>query len=210
MKQFDDVIKRFIGDSVSKIHTTTIGRVVKVSEKTIDIQPVINLIYNGEDLPLPVLAEVPPVFMQGGTSYTAHPIAVGDYALVVFTERAYDRWYSGTDGVRPPELRMHDYSDGFAIVGINTLADAITIPAVITQIGDTYQQGNYEHDGDRVQTGHQTVNGNVIINGNLTVNGDIGCTGRLTVATATIGGIDFGTHTHSGVQTGSGSTGVPQ
>jgi len=170
MKQLDDVIKRFINDSVSKLHTVTIGRVVKVSTKTIDVQPVINLIYNGEDLELPVLAEVPPVFMQGGGSYTAHPIAVGDYALVIFTERAYDRWYEGVDGVRPPELRMHDYSDGFAIVGINPLSGAIDIPSVITQIGDAYQSGNYEHIGNVMQTGDNNQTGDYILNGNLTFN----------------------------------------
>lgn len=230
MKQLDEVIKRFINDAVAKIHTATIGRVVKVSAKTIDVQPVINLIYNGRDLPLPVLAEVPPVFMQGGGSYTAHPIAIGDYALVVFTERAFDRWYDGVDGVRPPELRMHDYSDGFAIVGVNPLAAALDIPQVIQQTGDTNYDGNHTHQGDNEQTGNYTltgnqeVNGNVTINGNLTVNGDITCTGTLTVPTimtanvtasggVSIAGVDFGTHTHPYTWTdpaGSGNTGEPQ
>jgi hypothetical protein len=123
--------------------------------------------------------------MQGGTSYTAHPISVGDYALVVFCERSFDRWYLGADGVRPPELRMHDYSDGFAFVGVNPLSKAIEIPTVIKQVGDTHQTGDYVHIGNRTQTGDFTLNGNLTINGNLTVTGD-----------ATIGGISFLSHVH--------------
>lgn len=221
MKQLTDIIHRHILDALSDTHTSLVGKVVKVDATTIDIQPVTNLVYKGKDLKLPVFSKVPPVFMQGGGSYTAHPIAVGDYALIVFTERSFDRWYAGVDDARPPEFRMHDYSDGFAIVGINPELSAITIPTVITHIGDTYQEGDYEHLGNRTQTGDHTQTGNMTITGDLTVDGDITCTGTLTVPTimtssitasvgVSIAGIDFGTHTHGGVQTGTGSTGGPQ
>lgn len=207
MSQLNEAIQKMIIDALSNTHTATVGRVVKVNEKTIDVQPVINMVYNGEDIVLPVFAEVPPVFMQGGGSYTAHPIAVGDYALLVFSERSFDRWYSGSDEVRPPELRMHDYSDAFAFVGVNTLSDAITIPDVITQVGDTDKTGNHVHNGN------YTLTGNMVINGNLTVNGDINCTGTLTVPNinatvgATIGGIPFATHVHP--ENDGGNTGTP-
>jgi len=55
------------------------------------------------------------------------------------------------------------------------------------------------------------VGGNVTIDGNLAVGGTAQIAGAATLAGgATIGGIDFGTHTHGGVQPGSGSTGGPQ
>jgi len=127
--------------------------------------------------------------MQGGGSYSAHPIVPGDYCLLLVSERSFDRWYSGADFQLPPEYRTHDYSDCFALVGVNPLATAITIPSISTQQGD------------------HVTNGNETINGNLTVNGDIVCTGRITCANATIAGIDFLTHVHGGVQTGSGTTG---
>jgi hypothetical protein len=190
MTELNEVIQLHILEALAKTHTSTVGRVVKVNATTVDIQPVINMVYKGEDLALPVFAEVPPVFMQGGTSYTAHPVKKGDYALVVFTERSFDRWYSGSDGARPPELRMHDYSDGFAFVGVNPASKAIQIPAVITQIGDTYQQGNYEHIGNRTQVGNFTLTGNMIINGNLNV------TGQITAGSAVIGGVTFNSHVH--------------
>jgi phage baseplate assembly protein gpV len=90
-----------------------------------------------------------------------------------------------------------DYSDAFALVGVNNLAGAKTIPTVIELIGDALVQGNHTH------TGNYDLTGNMTINGNLTVNGDITCTGKLTVDTAQIGGIDFATHVHSqGVDSG--------
>lgn len=205
-----DTINDAINHAMANLHTATIARVSGVGATTISVQPVINREVNGESIRLPEFVDVPPLFMQGGASHTTYPIAIGDYCLLIFTERCFDRWYEGQDFRRPPELRMHDYSDGFAIVGINPKASALTIPDVITQVGDTHQEGNYEHTGDVEQTGDYTLDGDMTINGNLTVNGDITCTGTLMVPTAVIGGIDFATHVHGGVTSGSGSSGVPQ
>lgn len=200
--QLNDIIKMAIDNALLNTHTATIGRVVKVNDTTIDVQPVINHVHNGVDIQLPVFPQVPPVFLQGGSSYDAHPIAVGDYCLLIIVERCFDQWYAGSDLVRPPEKRMHDYSDAFAIVGINPLATAKQIPSNIKRVGDSDVTGDYNHDGN------YTLNGNMTINGDLTVNGDITCTGRLTVANATIAGIDFAGHVHGGVQTGGSNTGV--
>ena len=131
-------------------------------------------VVDGQKIELPEFKAVPPMFMQGGGSYTAHPIAVGDYALLIFTERCFDNWYGGVDNETPLEYRMHDYSDGFAIVGVNPLGGAIAIPDRITHIGDAYQEGDYEHEGDREQTGNFDLTGNMTITGDLTVTGNGG------------------------------------
>jgi len=197
-----DIIADAIGEALSNLHTATIAKVTAVQEKTISVQPVINRVVDGKSITLPQFTKVPPLFMQGGGSYTAHPIAVGDYCLLILTERCFDRWYSGSDFQDPAEFRMHDYSDGIAIVGINPQAGALTIPSVIQQTGDTNQDGDYTRQGSLVQIGDMTITGNLHVDGNIT------CTGKLTAATATIGGIDFGTHTHPGDS--GGTTGGPQ
>ena len=197
-----DIIADAIGEALSNLHTATIAKVTAVQEKTISVQPVINRVVDGKSITLPQFTKVPPLFLQGGGSYTAHPIAVGDYCLLILTERCFDRWYSGSDFQDPAEFRMHDYSDGIAIVGINPQAGALTIPSVIQQTGDTNQDGDYNRQGSLVQIGDMTITGNLHVNGNIT------CTGKLTAATATIGGIDFGTHTHPGDS--GGTTGGPQ
>ncbi|MDF1593739.1 MAG: Gp138 family membrane-puncturing spike protein [Desulfobacterales bacterium] len=190
-KQLTDTINAALHFTLANLHTATIARVVKVREKTIDVQPVINREVDGESIKLPLFVKVPPVFMQGGSSYSAHPIAAGDYCLLVFTERCFDRWYSGQDERSPAEYRMHDYSDGFAIVGLNPQAVAKTIPTVITHIGDTYaagdyeQIGNYTHTGNRVQTGNHTQTGDFTLTGNMLVDGNITCTGTIAAANFT-------------------------
>ena len=227
-RELTDVLNDAIGEALSNLHTATIAKVTGVQAKTISVQPVINRVVAGRSIELPEFTMVPPVFMQGGGSYTAHPIAVGDYCLLILTERCFDRWYDGADFQSPAEFRMHDYSDGLAIVGVNPLASAITIPSVIQQTGDTNQDGDYTHQGDRTQTGDQTIIGNLHVDGNVTVTGNITCQGTIaagnytglaggamtasvsieTTADVVASGISLNSHTHPGDS--GGTTGGPQ
>ena len=223
-----DIIADAIGEALSNLHTATIAKVTAVQEKTISVQPVINRVVDGMSIQLPQFTKVPPLFMQGGGSYTAHPIAVGDYCLLILTERCFDRWYSGSDFQDPAEFRMHDYSDGIAIVGINPIAGALTIPSVIQQTGDANADGDHTHQGDRTQTGNQTIIGDLHVDGNVTVTGNITCLGTIaagnytglaggamtasvsieTTADVVASGISLSTHTHPGDS--GGTTGGPQ
>jgi len=196
-RELTDVLNDAIGEALSNLHTATIAKVMSVQEKTISVQPVINRVVDGRSIQLPEFTKVPPLFMQGGGSYTAHPIAIGDYCLLVLTERCFDRWYSGSDFQDPAEFRMHDYSDGIAIVGINPIAGALTIPSVIQQTGDTNQDGNYTRQGSLVQIGDMTITGNLHVDGEITCTGDV-----------VAGGISLRNHTHTGDS--GGTTGVPQ
>ena len=210
-KELVETIQIALANALANLHTATIAKVTAVHETTIDCQPVTSRVVDGVSIALPVFVDVPPVFMQGGPSYTAHPIAVGDYALLIFTERCFDRWYSGQDNQPPLEFRMHDYSDGLAIVGVLPQGSAITIPDVITQIGDTYQRGDYEHLGDMEQTGDTVINGSLTV---VQTGGDSttmsGVTIIVTSGDVIADGISLKNHTHGGVQTGTGSTGVPE
>jgi len=195
--QLTDIMADAIGEALSNLHTATIAKVTAVQEKTISVQPVINRVIDGKSITLPQFTKVPPLFMQGGGSYTAHPIAVGDYCLLVLTERCFDRWYSGSDFQDPAEFRMHDYSDGIAIVGINPQAGALTIPSVIQHTGDTNQDGDYTRQGSLVQIGDMTITGNLHVDGEITCTGDV-----------VAGGISLRNHTHPGDS--GGTTGGPQ
>ena len=187
-KQLIDTLMLAVDRALSNVHTMTIAKVTGVNDKTINCRPVINRVVNGETIKLPEFVDVPPIFMQGGSSYTAHPIAIDDYCILVFTERCFDRWYNGQDFQPPLEMRMHDYSDGIALVGINPLADAITIPDVVQQTGDTNQDGNYTHQGDRTQTGDltrtgtHTQTGDMNLTGLLTLVGDLAQTGNALIS----------------------------
>lgn len=166
-----EVIDMAIAEALAGTHTSTVAIITGVNEKTINCQVSISRNFKGEKKDFPEFIEVPVIFMHGGGSYTAYPVAVGDSCLLIFCERAFDNWYAGTNNVLPPEYRMHDYSDGFALVGINNLQNAISIPDVITQVGDAFYQGNHEHSGDNSQTGNFSLTGNIDHTGNTTTSG---------------------------------------
>lgn len=197
VEELHDTIGLGVEFALADVHTIVVAKITVVNDNTISCVPVINRVVKGESKQLPEFIEVPPVILQGGGSYIAEPIKAGDYCLVLISERCYDAWYAGSDFVSPLEMRMHDYSDGFALCGVNPQATAISIPK-----RSRMMKGDTDHEGDL------NLTGNVSITGNLSVSGDINCAGRLTVAAATIGGIDFGTHKHKGDS--GGTTGGPQ
>lgn len=184
----------------------TVCKVTAVRSRTIDARPCIARVVNGETVLMPVFVDVPPIFLQGGDTYDAHPIAVGDYCLVVVTERAYDRWYNGVDNVPPAEARFHDYSDGFALVGVNPEQLAIPIPqGHISLVGDSVVEGDYTHTGDYDLTGDLSQTGNYTLTGNQTISVELTVNG---VAWSNL--IQFvENHTHRDVVAGSENSGTP-
>lgn len=145
----NNIVMRALGD----VHTIQLGRVEVVNEKTIDVQPVVKKVLNGSIINMPLFKSVPPVFMQGGSSSEVPPIAVGDYCLLFVAEVCIDRWYMGEDDLEPNEDRRFDYSDSFALVGINPFSEAKTIPTVWTSTGDKIITGDYTHTGDIILNG---------------------------------------------------------
>lgn len=69
---------------------------------------------------MPLLLDVPLFFPSGGGFSMTFPVAAGDECLVVFADRCIDSWWQ-SGGVQPPaSRRMHDLSDGFALVGFRS------------------------------------------------------------------------------------------
>lgn len=147
-EELTDVMNDGILTALANTHTIVVAKITAVGSITIDCQPVIQRVVDGSAIQLPVFPSVPPVFLSGGASYDAHPLAVGDYCLLLVSERCFDRWYGGADNVPPIEQRMHDYSDCFALVGVSPASMAKTIPATIERFGDSTVTGDYIHTGN--------------------------------------------------------------
>lgn len=154
IEELHDTIDQGVEFALADVHTIVVAKITAVNEKTISCTPVINRVVDEESKPLPEFIEVPPVILQGGNSYIAEPIKSGDYCLVLISERCYDAWYAGSDFVSPLEMRMHDYSDGFALCGVNPQSSAISIPKQ-----NRLMKGNSDHEGDLVLTGSITQEG---------------------------------------------------
>lgn len=94
---------------------------------TVSVQPAIAGSITGEDgvaqrVSLPLLVDVPVSFPMGGKFVLTFPVAAGDECIVVFSARCIDGWWQSGGVQAPAEHRMHDLSDGMAIVGIRSKA----------------------------------------------------------------------------------------
>lgn len=159
-EELTDVMSDAMTTALANTHTIVVAKITAVGSTTIDCQPVIQRVVDGAAVQLPVFPSVPPVFLSGGESYDAHPLAVGDYCLLLVSERSFDRWYGGADNVPPIEQRMHDYSDCFALVGVAPASAAKLIPSTIERKGDSTVTGNWVHSGNYTLTGNMIVIGN--------------------------------------------------
>lgn len=199
---------------------------VNLSSQTVSAQPVIQaqtINESGEitNTTLPLLVDVPICWPKAGGFALTLPVSVGDEVLVVFASRCIDSWWqSGGIGVQA-EVRMHDLSDGFAILAPtsqpkvlnNVQSDGIELrnysrSTYIKLKDDGIEiKGNITHQGTVLHTGQITGEGGISVSGGggFTMSGNISHTGTITSNGKNIGS----THTHSGVVTGSDNTGAP-
>lgn len=173
MDSLIDTINKSIDGALANIHTALPAVITQVNKTTINVKPTICRVANGNVIEMPEFIDVIPIFFQGGNSYHAFPLSVGDYCQLIVNERCLDSWYSGQDNAAPREDRKFDYSDCTAIVGINPKSRAITIPKVIQMTGDTNQNGNYTHQGNMTHTGDYQQNGNYTLTGDQSTNGNL-------------------------------------
>lgn len=110
-----------------ELHTAMPGIVQSFDpvKMTCTVQPAIRAAVRRPDgsaysTALPLLVDVPVVFQGGGGYSVTFPVQPGDDCLVIFGERCIDAWWQSGGVQEPVEYRMHDLSDGFAIVGVRS------------------------------------------------------------------------------------------
>lgn len=206
------------------------------------VQPAIQAVVFGpdgtaRDVSLPLLLDCPVMFPGGGGCTLTFPVQAGDECLVVFASRCIDAWwYAG--GVQPQaEMRMHDLSDGFALVGVRSqprvLSGISTTAAQLrTDDGSTFVEvGPGEctvtapdkitlnaptvtinaSTATQINTPTATISGALVVQGGISVSGGTGAniTGDLsTTGDVKAGSISLTDHTHTDPQ--GGSTGPAQ
>lgn len=210
----------------SKIQTAIPGIIQSFSadHMTCTVQPAISGQVRDESgnltgMELPLLVDCPVQFPAGGGCTLTFPVKPGDECLVVFSSRCIDSWWQAGGIQAQAELRMHDLSDGFALLGFRS------VPRVIGGISGTAAQlrtddglafvevDSSTHAINAVTSGAALIDAQgditltaplVTINGDVKVNGRVDTTGDVKAAT-----ISLQTHRHTGVTTGGGTSGVP-
>lgn len=225
----------------AKIWTAIPGIVtaVDLDKQTVSVQPAVqgqttNEAGDVSNVNLPLLVDVPICWPRAGGFAITFPVAAGDEVLVVFASRCIDSWWQSGGVGAQAEVRMHDLSDGFAVLaptsqakklsnvqsdGVEMRTESRSTFIRLTE-GSIFIKGNIVHEGNNTQTGNMqrtgtsTTTGKITGQGGMQVSGGTGVTmsGNLTHTGGTITseGKNIGsTHTHSGVTVGGGNTGGP-
>lgn len=77
-------------------------------------------LYSAVLMDYPVLLDVPVIIMGGGGFSLTFPISLGDECLILFNDRDIDNWFQGNSSQSPASARLHSFSDGIALVGLNS------------------------------------------------------------------------------------------
>lgn len=206
---------------------------------TVSVRPAIKGYDGGTEddgwIELPLLVDVPVIFPRGGGCTLTFPVKAGDECLLIFGDRCIDFWWQNGGIQKPVDLRMHDLSDAFAIVGPQSQAHKISgistsAAQLRTDDGAAFIEVAAGHaitvktpgkltasadGGTEITSPTIVLNGNVTINGNLSQGmgasgGSATMRGPVTVTNdVTAGGKSLMTHTHGGVQRGGSSTDGP-
>ena len=159
---------------------------------------------------LPLLLDCPVQFPAGGGVSLTFPLTAGDECLVVLASRCIDAWWQSGGVQAPMEARMHDLSDGFALVGFRSQPRALSgVSTTKAQLRSDDGRAWIELD----PTSHEvniTAPGGSTIDANVTIDGTLHVTGQITSdADVVTGSISLKNHVHTGVQAGSDNTGGP-
>lgn len=219
----EESLRLALESAQAQIWTAMPGVVTSVDlvKQTVSVQPTIQGTTenpNGDttNVNLPVLVDVPLMFPRAGGFALTFPVKAGDEVLVVFGCRCIDSWWQSGGVGAPAEARMHDLSDGFAILAPTSQPKKLTnVSAANVQLRDEAGSTFLEvTPGGKIKLTATSelemvaptikMTGNMTLTGNTTVNGQMTQTGGMS-----IGGITFGSHKHTGVQTGGGTSGAP-
>lgn len=180
------------------------------------VQPAIQSFVTADDgsmvlTTLPLLLDCPVQFPAGGGCTLTFPVKPNDECLVVFASRCIDSWWQSGGIQAQAELRMHDLSDGFALLGFRSQPRVIVgVSTVSAQLrsddGVAFVEINpTTHAVNATTTGPMALTAPLVtINGDVKVNGRVDTTGDMKAGT-----ISLQTHRTSQVQTGTGTSGVP-
>src|SRR5690348_14035919 len=221
----EDVYRAAIQQALAAVWTALPGYVVSFDPDTVTavIQIGIQTQLLGPDgqvtqvTPSP-LQDVPVMFPRGGGCTLTFPVKAGDECLVIFACRSIDSWWQSGGVQAQSASRSFSRADGFAIIGPMTQANKISnISTSKTQLRSDDGSAYVELDpaGQIVNVtapGGMTVDApNVHFTGQTQFDKDMHFKTSLTSDTDVVGGgKSLKTHVHTGVTSGTSTSGPPQ
>jgi hypothetical protein len=131
-EDLQEAVRAAMDGRQSEIWTALPGIILSydAAEGTVSVQPALKGAIQTPDgslvdVTMDKLIHVPVHFPSGGGYTLTMPVKKGDECLVVFSSRCIDTWWD-KGGVQPQaEIRKHDLSDGFAILGTRSKVRAL-------------------------------------------------------------------------------------
>ena len=122
LPELDDALATLKRDVLKNINCVKIGTIQKFdsTKKTVEVQIVFKRVLPDETTrSMPILVDCPVFTLQGGGGALTFPIEAGDECVVLFADRNIDAWFANGGQAAPFDGRLHDLSDGIALVGLN-------------------------------------------------------------------------------------------
>ena len=115
---FDKLIKKLS----KNIHVALPAIITEINyeKQTCKAQAVIREYIDNEYVELPEFMDIPFFILSGGDYSITMPIQKDDECLVVFADSCIDSWWQSGGIQNPIEIRNHDLSDCFALVGFRS------------------------------------------------------------------------------------------
>lgn len=237
MSAFDDAFEWLMSTTYTAMPATVVK--YDFANQMVDVKPDIGVVKeDGGLIERPTIAGIPICFPCSTTSAITFPLPVGSKVLVVWSMRGTDNWKQNGSSI-PPDYRMNDIRDGFAIPAPYPMNQAKTKYGqspddlvLIHNLGGSQTELHLKASGDivantptkfQINCSQFEVNGNTTVNGATALNGTANVSGRTTMqagfdsgassnVTGGLGidGIQFGSHRHNYDDDGNQEiTGVP-
>ena len=188
MKTANELFDKVLKMTTDEIYCTVPCQVVAVNGNYVDVKAFIN-----DDEPDIILYNVPIQRQETQRAYIFLGIKPNDRGTLKFFDRSVEGYLQSDFDFNSDE-RQHDINDRAFELGFIPDKEAYVYPTnVDIEIGLKNQSVKMSFTESGI-----AIVGNVTITGNLTVSGEV--TGK---------SIPLSTHKHTGVQTGSGKSGLP-
>lgn len=116
-----ELIKRTMIQTMRQLRVSMPCEVVSYNSKRqmVDVrivQPEIDLA--GNNIPMPVITNIPVSFVRCGNSHITHPINKGDTGFIVFADRDISSWVETNNTSVVDSARTHSMQDSYFVPGI--------------------------------------------------------------------------------------------
>lgn len=116
-----ELIKRTMIQTMRQLRVSMPCEVVRYNSKRqmVDVrivQPEIDLA--GNNIPMPVITNIPVSFFRWGNGHITHPIIKGDTGFIIFADRDISSWVETNNRSVVDSARTHSMQDSYFIPGI--------------------------------------------------------------------------------------------